>query len=246
MVLLKRPEYHAALEGYMELQRSLAVRFEHPSLEAPLENLPGLYQTWGTMEVMVNLLVTAGDLGYRMTSQQVVRRAGSDIFVEIIPNGQPIVTLDHPEHGTEIRLVPERRFNVSGPLRSVSYTQIPDIVVEICNAASPLRLYLFDPKYKLDGNLQNDETPDGKPKKVDIDKMHAYRDAIRDAAGSRVVESAMILYPGPAVTYAAGIGALQAVPGRSDLLAERLHSIFEDALNPARTRIFDTITPTCP
>jgi hypothetical protein len=42
-----------------------------------------------------------------------------------------------------------------------------------------------------------DDAPfdEGKPKKVDIDKMHAYRDAIRDADDYRVVRFAGILYP---------------------------------------------------
>jgi predicted component of viral defense system (DUF524 family) len=35
------------------------------------------------------------------------------------------------------------------------------------------------------------------PKKIDIDKMHAYRDAIRDLGDQPVVDSAAIVYPGP-------------------------------------------------
>lgn len=37
----------------------------------------------------------------------------------------------------------------------------------------------------------------GQATKPDIDKMHAYRDAIRDESGSRVVRSAAILFSGP-------------------------------------------------
>ena len=56
-------------------------------------------------------------------------------------------------------------------------------------------LILFDPKYKLDSET-NGEPGDGKPKKVDIDKMHAYRDAIRLADGDRVIRYAATNYPG--------------------------------------------------
>jgi predicted component of viral defense system (DUF524 family) len=233
MVLLKRPEYHAALAGYLEFHRSLAVRFENPELDSPLENLPHLYQIWGAMEVMVSLLEIAASTGYRLESQHLVRRSGSDSFVQIVPDGRPLVMLKHPDHHTAIRLIPEQRFEPSGALRSISYTQIPDIVVDIRDASGSSRLYLFDPKYKLDGELSdNAELPDGKPKKIDIDKMHAYRDAIRDTNGDRIVESAMILYPGPPVSYARGIGALQAIPGRSELLARNLANIFNEALSP--------------
>jgi predicted component of viral defense system (DUF524 family) len=249
MVLLKRPEYHAALAGYLEFHRSLAVWFENPQLDSPLENLPHLYQTWGAMEVMVALLEIAATNGYRLESQHLVRRSGADIFVQIVPDGRPLVKLKHPDHGTSIRLIPEQRFESSGALRSISYTQIPDIVVDIRDASGSSRLYLFDPKYKLDGELSdNADLPDGKPKKIDIDKMHAYRDAIRDMNGERVVESAMILYPGPPVSYATGIGALQAIPGRSDLLARSLADIFNDVLSPIGeiSPHASLISPVCP
>jgi len=44
MVLLKRPAYRALFEGYLELHRAAAVRIEDPALDAPLDNLPHLYQ----------------------------------------------------------------------------------------------------------------------------------------------------------------------------------------------------------
>ncbi len=40
----------ATLEGYIELHRSVTVRMENTALEAPLENLPRLYQVWGTLK----------------------------------------------------------------------------------------------------------------------------------------------------------------------------------------------------
>jgi hypothetical protein len=46
MVLLKRPPYCAALEGYLELPCRATVRLEEPEFEAPLEQLPTLYQLW--------------------------------------------------------------------------------------------------------------------------------------------------------------------------------------------------------
>ena len=51
MVLLNRPLYRAALEGYVEFHRSASVRLDNPALDSPLENLPTLYQHWGTLKV---------------------------------------------------------------------------------------------------------------------------------------------------------------------------------------------------
>jgi hypothetical protein len=102
--------------------------------------------------------------------------------------------------------------------------------VEIQQPKSPPRLYLFDPKYKLKGELLEGESPDGRPKKVDIDKMHAYRDAIRDQEDVRAVRHAAILYPGPSISYAEGIEALHAYPGSITILEERLKELFQQAL----------------
>jgi hypothetical protein len=52
------------------------------------------------------------------------------------------------------------------------------------------------PKYKLQSE-EAGEPGDGKPKKIDIDTMHAYRDAIRTLTEQRVVSYAAILYRDP-------------------------------------------------
>lgn len=100
-----------------------------------------------------------------------------------------------------------------------------------------LRLWLLDPKYKLDSETRpvGEETPDeglkGSPKKVDIDKMHAYRDAIRGGQGEVAVLYAGILYPGETQRYSAGLAALRAIPGH----AEKLHEDLDRDLAPLFT-----------
>ncbi len=142
-----------------------------------------------------------------------------------------MLSLTHPEHDTQIRLIPQMHFGATGSLRSISYTQIPDITVEVRRPGSPPRLYFFDPRYKLLGEVVEGEDNEGRPTKVDIDKMHTYRDAVRDNAGRRIVEMAVILYPGLSVQYAAGIEAIQAYPGGSGILQERLQELIEAALS---------------
>jgi predicted component of viral defense system (DUF524 family) len=60
--------------------------------------------------------------------------------------------------------------------------------------------------------------------------MHAYRDAIRDLTGERVVEYAAVLYPGPESRYGDGIEALSARPLDTASLEQRLRELLTTAL----------------
>ena len=235
MVLLRRPPYRAAVEGYLEFRRSATVRLEEPNLDAPLENLPNLYQTWGTLEVLSVLLEVGAELGYRERSHQLVGRDAGGYYIRVLPGGRPALVLTHPEHGTVVKLIPERTYGSgAGHLHSVSFQQRPDVALEVVPPDGPPKLYLFDSKYKLDGEFIEGESPDGRPKKVDIDKMHAYRDAIRGEGEERVVRYAATLYPGPAVTYAEGLEALRAYPGHEQPVEEQIRQLLREALDPVR------------
>lgn len=231
MVLLSRPPYRAALAGFLELHRSIAVRIEEPALESPLENLPRLYQIWGTLRVIEQLVEVAIAAGFELKHQTLVGRDAGGIFVRVLCDGQPAVELHCPESLTTVRCIPERSYRGSGALRSISYEQRPDIAIEITQPGAVPKVLIFDPKYKLDGELIDGDPGDGKPKKVDIDKMHAYRDAIRDTSGERVVVSATTLYPGPTVSYAEGLAAIQAYPGITDTLDTEIRRLLGSALS---------------
>lgn len=232
MVLLNRPAYHAAFEGYLELHRRISVRLNDPRLDLPLENLPDLYQLWGTLTTCAALLHVAASHGYRLERQSLVRRIGTDIFVQAVPAGKSAIRLTHPDRGTVVTLTPERSYGLSGPLGSISFSQIPDITIALERPDEPPRLLLLDPKYKLDSEAGATPLAVGRPKKVDIDKMHAYRDAIRDDTRRRVVLAACTIYPGQTVRYAAGIEALQGDPGHPQALEIEL------------TRLIDTLLTT--
>jgi hypothetical protein len=104
------------------------------------------------------------------------------------------------------------------------------VAVEIHPAQGASRVLVCDPKYRLEGEVSEGLVPDGKPKKADVDKMHAYRDTIRDEQGRHVGEYAAILYPGPGVRFDEGLEALQAVPGREQGLEARLGEVLSAAL----------------
>ena len=117
---------------------------------------------------------------------------------------------------------------------------------------------IFDPKYKLDTETADASSNDageeaageeaepeaageeaepeaagaGKPKKIDIDKMHAYRDSIRDVDDHRVVQYAAILYPGLTVEYGVGLAAVAARPSDSEF-TDALRAVLEEQLSRA-------------
>ncbi|MEQ9486106.1 DUF2357 domain-containing protein [Coleofasciculus sp. F4-SAH-05] len=231
MVLLKRPPYHAALEGYLEFIRSLTVRLEESHLDAPLKNLPHLYQVWGTLWVIETLLKVAHQKGYQVEKQCLVGRDKSGIYVRVLPNNQPALVLIHPQHQRRVKLIPERTYGQDGELRSASVKLRPDIAVEIERLDGSQQVYLFDPKYKLDSETQDNLGNQGKPKTADIQKMHTYHDAIHDRTGNQVVQYAAILYPGSYKSYSGGeIEALPAYPGNEAKLQQHLYPVLENAL----------------
>jgi hypothetical protein len=150
------------------------------------------------------------------------------------------VRLRHPASGVVVQIIPERAYRKQGGaagLWSMTYEQRPDVAVEILAPDAAPSVYLFDPKYKLDGEPLESANVEGKPKKVDIDKMHAYRDAIRDAEGQRAVRYAAILYPGPERRFPHGVEALTADPGNAEQLRDHLEDVLRGAMQTAQARL---------
>lgn len=234
MVLLKVPAYRAALEAYQEFQRSVAVRLDDDALDAPLQDLPYLYQLWGTLIVVDRLLEVGARHGYRVAKERMVSRDADGVFVRVLRDGDPAIVLKHSITGTAVHLIPERTYGETGALRSISFPQRPDVALEVYRPGEPPQVLLFDPKYKLEGEAVGGPSHfsirSAGPKKVDIDKMHAYRDAIRDADGRHVVRYAAILYPGPRQQYSDGLEALPADPGAVEPLERRVQEVVEGAL----------------
>jgi predicted component of viral defense system (DUF524 family) len=211
-VLAEVPAYRAALQRFIEFRKTATVRLDEPALEAPLENLPFLYQLWGTFEVLLALLDVAKELGYRVKTHNLVKPDPSGLILSILAGGEPCVVLVHPQNGTSIEMRSQRSYGHHGDIQSVSYEQCPDVAIEIRPRSGRVTILLFDPKYKLESEPIAGQKTDGKPKKADIDKMHAYRDAIRQD-GRRAVQYAATLYPGLDVFFDAGLQALRAYPG---------------------------------
>ncbi len=235
MVLARQPNYQAMYQGFLEFRRSPFVRLKSRDLSAPLDNLPSLYQTWGTLSVTAALIDHLSDRGFRLVHQRLIDRDATGLYIELLPRDQPIAELYRDGDYIVVRVWSEPTISAKGHRwRSVSYDQRPDLVVEISRAAEgPSQLLIFDPKYKLRGELMTEEdSSDGPPDaltpiKADIDKMHAYRDAIRDSDGNRLVAYAATLYPGQTREFGDDITAISAVPGNAPYLRHVLHRVFE-------------------
>lgn len=219
MVLLNVPIYRAALNSFLEFQKVITTNITSNEIDSPLENTPSLYQKWGTLKVLSILLKVAPKLGFVVEKQRLETKVMGGKTIKILSDGKAILKLIHPINKTIIKFFPERSYVKNGRrLKSISYTQRPDIALEITNQYGETKVYIFDPKYKLesDGLYDSDNSSKGKPKKVDIDKMHAYRDSIQDINGNRVVEFAATLYPGDTIFYDKGLAAIRLIPSEED------------------------------
>jgi predicted component of viral defense system (DUF524 family) len=229
--LQKRPLYRAALKGYLEFQREMGVNLDAPELEAPLDNLPFLYQLWCTLQATCALLRAADEEGLRARRSSLFRREGGLLQLSL---GGRVLELSAPETDVQIDVRAERSYGrgPAGSLHSISYAQRPDLAIEATGPSGEATVYLLDPKYKLDTNRSDEDTggPVGHPMKADLDKMHAYRDAIRGAGGQRVVRYAATVYPGPTETFSKGLEAIGARPGRTDALSTAMGRILRDAM----------------
>ena len=226
MVLTREPRYRAMLDCYLEYHRSVWATVSDPALDAPLEDVPFLYELWGTLLVVDAVVAEAVEAGYRVVHQRVARRVPGALFVEVVPGGQALVELRNAGTGDEIIVTPQRSFGTNGEYHSISLTQRPDVTVDIRRRGRASEFVVFDPKYKLVA----DDEGSGTPVKADVDKMHAYRDAIRGPGNTHVVRFAATIYPGQSIWYGHDIAALGAQPERPDEFVDEARSALRRVL----------------
>ena len=205
--MLRLAPYRQALGLWRRFKQSLAAILEDRRLDAPSENLPSLYELWGTLSVIDGTLAALGDAGWTVERQEIFGETAYGFGVRSLPGDRPAVTALSADRNLRLQIVPQA---VANPRRqglsSVSHRMIPDVAILLWEDERLASVLVFDPKYKRDGQ---------KPVMGDIDKMHTYRDCIRDSDGKRVVTYAAIVYPGESVDYAGQVGAVSAVPGHA-------------------------------
>ena len=205
--MLRLAPYRRTLGLWRHFRQSLAATLEDRRLDAPGENLPALYELWCALSVIRGALDALAGAGWTVESQQLVGKTTHGFGVRALPPNQPAVAAHSPDCRFRLEIRPQASAGLRGkPLSSVSHEMVPDMAILLWAGGELASALVFDAKYKRDGQ---------RPVMADIDKMHTYRDAIRDAAGRRIVEYAAIVYPGEEVDYSGKVGAVSAVPGRT-------------------------------
>lgn len=203
--MLRLAPYRQALGLWLRFRKSLTATLEDRRLDAPSENVPSLYELWGTLSVILGTLDALRDAVWEVEHQEIVGETSYGLAVRTLAGGWSAVTARSPDRRFRLEVVPQASATPSGrSLTSVSYNMRPDVAVLFWEEDRLDSVLLFDPKYKRAGQA---------PVNEDIKAMHAYRDGIRDSHGRRVVTYAAIIYPGDDVDYSGQVGAIRAVPG---------------------------------
>ncbi len=215
-VLLKRDGYRQLFSLYSLLQLATRCDFLQSDFKhlAETKDVPTLYEYWcffeikavlETLSVVINVdrLVNKGASNHTLIDSLCIEyKNGVKLFFNKTYSGSSEITTQN-EYNADIAIN-----------ESYSHNLRPDIILEL----NGQRL-IFDAKYKgKKGGFycSEDDGTVGKWKEEDIDKMHTYREAIRNVAGS------YILFPGrKSAIYPAhnslhwfeGVGAFALRPG---------------------------------
>jgi len=213
-----RPEYARVFREMARYRAGFGFDWNHPWLTLPPRETWRLYESWCLFVVLDAL----GALGYVPVAGQeggtpspFAVREGRLTFT-LATGSDSRVTLRSLE-GRRLSLVYNQTF--AEGRHSLSHAMQPDITL-----ASDTDLWILDAKFKPYA-LGGEEGED-------INQMHAYRDAIVDDSGRRVVARAWCLYAGrvdapnrPDITYGraedAPVGALCLRPGDEATLTLR-------------------------
>jgi hypothetical protein len=150
-----------------------------------IKDLPTIYENWSTLFVCESILGLT-EKKWTLINQSILVRHRLGYALDI-KRSELILSLR--KKMTSINVFFQKAFTPkSHPYWSYTHTQRPDITIEVKTKDSS-RLLIFDPKYRY--SLQFGEDPESA-----INKMHVYKDSIRDPYGKKVVSKAFVLYPG--------------------------------------------------
>ncbi len=217
-VLQKRDGYRQLFSLYSLLQLATRCDFLQTDFEHLVEtkDVPTLYEYWCFFQIKnimdtisaassIDQIINKTHLEHALAPAiRIKYKNGARLFFNKTFGGSPGIT-NYGEYNDE-------KISI---LESFSHDLRPDIVIEING-----RRIIFDAKYKGKRNGFYCEEEDGTInvwKEEDIDKMHTYRDAIKNVAGS------YILFPGrksslfpthDSRNWFEGVGALSLRPGQ--------------------------------
>lgn len=191
-------------------------------LNLPILDIPTLYEYWTVIQI-VDILSNMKDIW--KVSEHIIEknelghlfrlRSGDSSLIELLNKGKRVSLFYQKSYPTYTN-------------RNVR----PDIALEMWVEGKLSKILILDPKYRsiLDAGSPND------PESA-INKMHAYKDAIRGDDGAHIVEAAYAIYLGETLTdYPShdnkdGIGGIRLFPKESDTGVEYLKKVIHDFIN---------------
>jgi predicted component of viral defense system (DUF524 family) len=171
--LQRLPGYRDLLAVWDALEAGLVLAWDDAEerLAGPLRDLAQLYELWCFFVLWEALSTIAETTEHSPWSW----RTGTSRFHIRLKKGAEAPCVFRFADA-EVRLYYQRRFAEGlSTHHSYSISLTPDYTVEVCRVGQPPMLLCFDAKYRPDGALE---------------KMHAYRDALRGALGC------YLFYPG--------------------------------------------------
>lgn len=171
--LLYLPEYKLFFRLWQTLGNALQAN-QIGKLEWAYQDLSSLYQHWCLLQIVEQLLDWAQKHQWQVIDYQFK-----------IQRGQTILSLN--KHKQTLTLQNETSYHQHGEFISLSHAQRPDISLKLQSRGQSSQLMIFESKFR---------TKDQNATKEDIDKLHTYRDAIRNRKGQTIIKKAVLLYPG--------------------------------------------------
>lgn len=247
LVFSMAPGYRELYRCYLLLQSGLSVTGS--VFNVSVKDLAVLYEYW--CFIKLNSLMKER---YELLSQDIIRIAGSGLFVSLAKGRRSRVRYRNPENGEIITLSYNPK-EISG----ATVSQKPDNVLSLqkkgTKGSTADYKYIFDAKYRinpaLEGSLYQKMYRTPGPQEDDISTMHRYRDAIvyENEASSyeRSMFGAYILFPyrneeeyrNHRFYRSIGkvsIGGLPFLPSATDLVTEMLDELISDSPESAFER----------
>jgi large subunit ribosomal protein MRP49 len=219
-MIRRDPRYRQVYRLWQEVRQRPVFALDCPLFHLPVHNLPRLYESWCALLVAAVLLNLPGA---EVCQQQLVVQhspAAEPQHADVLPPYRLTLSEDSPLlvltwRGAELRLRYQPRYcphqqgtpaDLAGSLDA--YTHIPDLALEWQRPGHPLRVLVFDAKYRL-------EEGGGLPRAALAD-AYTYLGSIGLSDGTRVVAASLLLYPGQSIPelHASNTGAFPLLPGQ--------------------------------
>lgn len=193
LVLQQKLGYAKVYRGWQKLKWYLDLLGDESSLS--LRNVAELYEVWCFLEIR-NILI---DLGFDESTNNKALLISQGLELSMKDGFAGAFSFKRQD-GVSIRLAHEPVFRSNTkPIKTWTTPQKPDILLEACFPDGSEFIWLFDAKYRIKLDEEQDLVPDDA-----INQMHRYRDAlihqhkftVVTTEKTRPVFGAYALYPG--------------------------------------------------